>query len=99
MKKKELKHCIRELESEEKHTCDRCGDEIKGWTKTSFLNYLNKYSKPLEVEMVTVKTEDERMIVDVHGCGKISHCKENRKTIHLCSKCGKEFERFMRNEN
>lgn len=69
------------------HTCDRCGVEItfKPKTKIKFQRW-DAYS-----DFIPVFEEDELL-------GKLVYTKYLKQSYELCSKCRKEFERFMRYE-
>lgn len=88
------------------YTCDRCGEEINEdiYAWTLFPEHFVKRIKPLETISVisnepygyacnqSHKPPDIKAVSVVRGY----HRKET--VMHLCGKCRKEFERFMRNE-
>lgn len=88
------------------YTCDRCGksiDEIpsnvieKIFTRMEFGNFV-------DIKMMTATksgyVSDVKLIApNVYSTEICEYYNGKRKHIHLCRKCRKEFERFMRNGN
>lgn len=72
------------------HTCDRCEKEIT--TETMGIINFSKYGTSPN-EILSFGLDDER--------GNIVICASEHvnKKYELCSKCEKNFERFMKNEN
>ncbi|MCM1224196.1 MAG: hypothetical protein NC548_58065 [Lachnospiraceae bacterium] len=91
------------------YTCDRCGcvigDRFDIPTGAGFIKTFYKiFCKPAELATITEEkgayiTDSKLVTPDVVGLDIIEYYNENRQTIHLCGKCRKEFERFMRNES
>lgn len=88
------------------YTCDRCGDEIKedicAWKKACSYFQINNQSKK-EIRVI----ENEPYLEELGVVKKLSSIdaitimrgyQKKQRELHLCSKCRKEFERFMRNE-
>lgn len=92
---------------EEQYTCDRCKKEIKDIkTGKSFLGFpytrreCHKFSyyQLLTFERNKFVSDLEFILPDVVYCEITEHYNGNEKTIHLCGKCRKEFEWFMKNK-
>lgn len=91
------------------YTCDRCGCEIgdrfKIPTDAGFIGrFRNMLCKPSELETITADKRgyiaNERLIApEIVGVDITEYYNEKRRNIHLCSKCRKAFERFLRNEH
>lgn len=91
------------------YTCDRCGCEIGGRydipTGSGFTyGYRKIFCKPAELRTITADKSgyvtSERLITpDIVGVDITECYSEKHRTIHLCGKCRKAFERFLRNEN
>lgn len=100
-----MKHEIRN--HEEWYTCDRCGKEIKdieiGKIFSKVPHVRNMYFnisklKILEYERRGYISNSELIIPEVISCEITEYCHEKEKIVHLCGKCKKEFERFMKNK-
>lgn len=87
------------------YTCDRCGVIINMSMRnvgTHIPFRRKKIYKHAKLETVIVDKNGyiakeelmlpDNVVVEIH-----EYYEENRKTIHLCGKCRKEFERFMGN--
>lgn len=88
-------------------TCDRCGKEIRdidtGKIFSRFWQKINKNYKLSEFRMTSFErrgyiSDSELITPEVVSVEITEGYLENRKTIHMCGKCRKEFARFMRNE-
>jgi hypothetical protein len=84
------------------YTCDRCGSgfdrlpEDRNW-------FSRRLMSPAELEMIyeesTGFVSDKYRIKKDTLSVEIRECFSRRnKTLHLCPKCRKDFERFMDNE-
>lgn len=92
-------------EKKEWYTCDRCGksiDEIpsnvieKIFTRMEFGNFI-------DIKMLTATksgyVSDVKLIApDVYSAEICEYYNGKRKHIHLCGKCRKAFEEFMKNK-
>lgn len=88
------------------YTCDRCGCEInKISTGAEFIRgFWSAFCKPAELHTITADKSgyvtNKRFIEQVIiGMDIVEYYNEKHRTIHLCGKCRKEFERFLRNED
>ena len=72
------------------HTCDRCGKEITTETM-GIINFFEYGTFPYEIPSFGL--DDER------GNIAIRTFEHNSYVLFTCSKCEKNFERFMKNEN
>lgn len=87
------------------YTCDRCGREIgdrfKIPTGAGFIRgFWKTFCKPAELETITAEKSgyitDKRLIApEIVGVDITEYYNEKRRTIHLCGKCRKAFERFF----
>lgn len=92
-------------EKKEWYTCDRCGDIIKetpsgaGWK-----HILHRIiCKPTELETLTADrfgyiVDPNLISPEIVSVEITESYTQHRKTIHLCGKSRKEFERFMKNK-
>lgn len=87
------------------YTCDRCGGKIKSIPSNVIGNIFKRFefSDPTEIMMLTADkagyVSDAKLILpNVYSAEIIEYYIEKRKHIHLCGKCRKEFERFMKME-
>lgn len=87
------------------YTCDRCGNVFDETPKDAIARIAQRIwrGQPAELEMMT--SEHEGYISKEYLClqdivsvniTEYYNAKENK--FHLCGKCRKDFERFMRNE-
>ena len=87
---------------EEWYTCDRCGNEFDRLPQNEeWLTRMKMNHKEFEA----IYEETEGYISDKHELtgGVLSveiavRSRRRGKTLHLCPKCRKDFERFMNNE-
>lgn len=93
-------------EKKEWYTCDRCGDLINEVPSgKSFSKCIYRIScKPVELKTLTADrygyiTDTKLVFPEIASVEITESYTENRNKIHLCGKCRKEFERFMKNEN
>ena len=84
------------------YTCDRCGKEIDRLPQDGKL-FARMRMNPEEFKVICEETEG--YITDKHELikGVLSveikgRIRRREKTIHLCSNCRKDFDRFMNNE-
>lgn len=89
------------------YTCDRCGSEIKnvdiGKDFSRFPLIRNKHYKLSEFRTLSLErcgciSKSELIIPEIVSVEITESYFENRKTIHLCGKCRKEFDNFMKNK-
>ena len=86
------------------YTCDRCGKEIDRLPK--FSTRISRLIMP-EAELKLIYENSERSyIADEHKIANntfsveiVSSTYKDSKVLHLCPKCRKDFEKFMRNEH
>lgn len=91
------------------YTCDRCGKEIKedihAWRRMAE-RILKRYKTPEYMQMISSakygyisRTEpDLTVLPEVVSAEIIRGYDKENKTIHLCGKCRKAFEQFMKME-
>ncbi len=86
-------------------TCDRCGAKIeempRGAGNTPKLR--RKLCKPEELKVLKADrygyiSNTELINPEIVSVEIVEYYSEKQNTIHLCGKCRKEFERFMKNE-
>lgn len=89
------------------YTCDRCGEEIKEdinawqWVRGSIVKHIPR-SEALEIIEQSPLGYVSNIVHELPEICAVTIVREYRrkdKTIHLCGKCRKEFERFMGNGN
>lgn len=89
------------------YTCDRCGNEIKdidtGKIFSRFPHIRNKSYKLSEFQTIAFERhghilKSEFIIPEIVSVEIIERYFEKEKTIHLCGKCRKEFDNFMKNK-
>lgn len=89
------------------YTCDRCGNEIKNMDTGKILSRLphirNKNYKLSEFEELLFErhghiSKSEFIMPEIVSVEITERYSENRKTIHMCGKCRKEFDDFMKNK-
>lgn len=92
-------------EKKEWYTCDRCGNIIKetpsGAGRKHILHRI--ICKPTELEMLTANrfgyiTDTNLISPEIVSVEITESYTEHRKQIHLCGKCRKEFEKFLKGE-
>ena len=89
--------------NEEWYTCDRCErriDEVPERAKC-FQIFRPAQKFDLTVETVDVNgyvSEHHLVSSQVLSAKIVEYYNSKTKTLHLCSECRKDFERFMRNE-
>lgn len=91
------------------YTCDRCGCEIgdrfKIPTGAGFIKrFWKKFCNPTELQAITADKNGyvvnrSLIALDIVGVDITEYYGEKHRTIHLCGKCRKAFERFLRNED
>lgn len=90
--------------------CDRCGEETKedvgAWRKTTdrILKRITheeyiKLRESVPHAYIGGVDDDCTIIPPIIAVEIITYYSKNERTIHLCGKCRKEFEKFMRNGN
>lgn len=92
-------------EEKEWYTCDRCGADIKEIPYAAGGRNIFRRSifKPSELKILTAErngyiSDTQLISPKIVSVEIVEGYAENRKTIHLCGKCRKEFEKFLRNE-
>lgn len=85
------------------YTCDRCGRKIENIPSDIIGKIFKRieFGKPVEIMMLTADkngyVSDEKLIApDVCSAEINEYYDGKRVDIHLCGKCRKEFERFMK---
>ncbi len=91
-------------EKKEWYTCDRCGVGIKEIPYAAGQRHFLHRSafKPTELEMLTAErygyiSDTQLISPDIVSAEIVEGYCEKQKTIHLCGKCRKDFERFIKN--
>lgn len=92
-------------ESKEWYTCDRCSADIKKIPHNAgYRNiFYEKLFNPTELKLLIAErngyiTDTQLISPEITSVAITEGYAEDRKTIHLCGKCRKEFERFMKNK-
>lgn len=95
------------IHEEKWYTCDRCGKRIENLVE-DVLDCLPEelsVNIPRDDYLKIISRESDISIVNAEFDGKDTEAVTIRKrfltkedTIHLCGKCKREFERFMKNE-
>ena len=87
------------------YTCDRCGNNFDKAPKDVLGKIISRMwaGNLSELTMITAEhngyVSDENLVAEnVVSAQIIEYYDDKRKEIHLCGKCRKDFERFMRNE-
>lgn len=87
------------------YTCDRCGNSFDKIPKDVIGKIISRMwnGTPSELSMITAEHKgylsNENLVSEnVMQSQIIEYYDEKRREIHLCGKCRKDFERFMRNE-
>lgn len=86
-------------------TCDRCGEEIKedvGAWRWVLDHTVKRMSKDETLELISSSPHGYvsnivHELPEIYAITIIRGYDRKNRTIHLCGKCRKEFERFMRN--
>lgn len=95
------------IHQEKWYTCDRCGERIENPVEDVLKCLPEEVSVkiPRDDYLKIMSGESDISIVNAEFDGKDTETATIRKvfltkkdTIHLCGKCKREFERFMRNE-
>lgn len=88
------------------YTCDRCGEEIKILPSDSvWMKMKRKISMTAEeYRMITAEskgyiTNAEYLVPGVLSAEILTYYEADNKRIHLCGKCRKAFDRFMKGDN
>lgn len=92
-------------ESKTWYSCDRCGVKIDAVPSNVIYTHrvFRHFMKPCEFEALTAEKKvyisDAKIVTqDVLGVDFVASYDVGQKRIHLCGKCRKDFEGFMRNE-
>lgn len=92
-------------DEKEWYTCDRCGKEINNIPSNKIGRAFRriKSCEPVEMMMLTADrsgyVSDSKLIMpNVYSVEIIEYYEKKRKHIHLCGKCRKAFEQFMKME-
>ncbi len=87
------------------YTCDRCGKEIDNIPSNKIMRKFKRIESFSPVEMMVLTADktgyisDSKLIMpNICSAEIIEYYNKKRKHIHLCGKCRKEFERFMKME-
>ncbi len=86
-------------------TCDRCGAEIEETPRgAGYIHFIRrKICKPEELKILATDrsgyiSNTELISPEIVSVEIVEGYSEKQNTIHLCGKCRKEFERFLKNE-
>lgn len=91
------------------YTCDRCGEEIKedihAWQRMEE-RILRRYKAPEYIQMISSTpyryvcniNPDLSELPEVVSAEIIRGYNKKNETIHLCGKCRKAFDKFMKME-
>lgn len=92
-------------EKKEWYTCDRCGAGIKEIPYAAGQRHILRRSifNPTELKMLTADrngyiSDTQLISPEIVSAEIVERYCEKQKTIHLCGKCRKAFEKFMKNE-
>ncbi len=87
------------------HTCDRCGENIEHLPYRAGERHILRRGifHPSQLKMLTNDRfgyigNTEFILPEITAAEIIEGYFDSKRTIYLCGKCRKEFERFMRNE-
>lgn len=95
------------IHQEKWYTCDRCGERIENLVEDVLACLPEEVSVqiPRDDYLKIIRGESDISIVTAEFDGKDKETVTIRKvfltkedTIHLCGKCKREFERFMKND-
>lgn len=93
-------------EKKEWYTCDRCGADIKEIPYAAGQRHILRRSifNPTKLKMLTADrngyiSDTQLISPEIVSAEIVEGYFEKQKTIHLCGKCRKKFERFMRDES
>lgn len=93
-------------EKKEWYTCDRCGADIKEIPYAAGQRHFFRRSifKPTELKMLTADrngyiSNTQLISPEIVSAEIVEGYCERQKTIHLCGKCRKVFEDFMKKKN
>lgn len=83
------------------YTCDRCGEEIKeniyAW-KFPCKNIVEDINVITNESFVTEDLFNKYKHKNIDAVSMIMGYRKKEKIIHLCGKCRKDFERFMKHD-
>ncbi len=88
------------------YTCDRCGQEISediyAW-KMFPGHFIKKIKASEEIAVISNESygyvcNQTHELPDIKAVSIVRGYHRKEKVIHLCGKCRKEFDRFMKNE-
>lgn len=88
------------------YTCDRCGEEIKE-DIDSWKYFPGHFIKKIKTSETIAVISNEpygyvcgqtHELPDIKSVSIVRGYHKKEKVIHLCGKCRKDFERFMKNE-
>ncbi len=88
---------------EEWYTCDRCGNKFdrlpqdENWFTRMKMNH-EEFKMIYEESKGYLSNKYEPIKDNVLSVEIIRYSRRKEKTLHLCPKCRKDFERFMDNE-
>ena len=88
---------------EEYYTCDRCGARIEKVPRNEIHKCIFYRKKPIRIETTTLSPQEyphdcDENFAKVDSMEMIVYYDFRLGKYDLCSKCRKDFERFMRNE-
>lgn len=93
-------------EKKEWYTCDRCGADIKEIPYAAGQRRILRRSifNPTKLKMLTADrngyiSDTQLISPEIVSAEIVEYYRERQNTIHLCGKCRKKFERFMRDES
>lgn len=93
-------------EKKEWYTCDRCGIDIKEipYAAGQRRFFRRRIFNPTELKLLTADrygyiSDTQLISPEIVSVEIVEYYRERQKTIHLCGKCRKKFERFMRDES
>lgn len=94
-------------EKKEWYTCDRCCEKIEEIPSNVIQSWRNiirrSVLKPSELHTLTADktgyvSKAELLSLDIASVEITEYYEGERKEIHLCGKCRKDFEKFMKNK-
>ena len=88
---------------EEYYTCDRCGAKIEKVPRKEMVKAIFYRQKPIRIEARTISPQEyprdcDKNFAKVESMEMVVYYNSCNRDYDLCSKCRKDFERFMRNE-
>ena len=89
-------------EKEEWYTCDRCGEYIKN-VPSSLLKIPFRRTKIINIDTCIASPDNyisgmKPILENVYSMDIVEYYEYKKNHYHLCGKCRKEFDRWIKNE-